>query len=166
MSNSINTSNAPRTVPTKKESFNGKQVQPFKSESFTRLLQLIEKKFKKMEPSFKQLEQKVESYLKNHKNLFQLIEEEQSLSGKDPNQFSEQQISDMKELKGCLMMLQECSKILTAVDKYIDGLKRLMDKIAQGVYVQSPEQYLNLVFQNEGKLIPPQVPGTGTTSKL
>ena len=134
MSNSINTSNAPRTVSTEKEISNGKQVQPFKSKSFIRFLQLIE--------------------------------EEQSLSGKDPNQFSDQQISDMKELKGCLMMLQECSKILTPVDKYIDGLKRLMDKIAQGVYIQSPEQYLNLVFKNEGKLIIPQAPRTGTTSKL
>ncbi len=173
MSNTVNTSNQARPVNTVQTGDSGKELQNFESELYSAVgefRQLLKQELKKTAPGFRQLEQKVESFLKNHKNLFELVKEEQGLKGKKPNQLTAQQKDDMQRLKECLEMLQECDKILTAIKKYIDELKQMMNDITQNItgtlFGNYPELDFTNVPQNDYELNLPGVPGTGSTSKV
>ena len=169
MSNSINTS-ATQSVATSTVTGSDNDPQSKNAKFILALEEMkkaIEQELKKAEPDFKQLEKNMASFFKNHKTLFGLLNEADSLKNKNPNDFTAQQKKDMEKLTECFNLLQECSKFLAAIKRYINELETLMNNIANGVQgTKHPVLNLNNLAKNDYQLTLPSVPGTSSTSKV
>ncbi|MBM7070539.1 hypothetical protein JQC92_00570 [Shewanella sp. 202IG2-18] len=173
MSNTIDSSNASHEVMTDK-ALQALDVQP-QGFQFLKSTESFGSKMgdelKKVESNFKFLEQKVETFMHEHKTLPDLLQELHDLNGKNAKNITPEQKKDMELLKECFDLLQDSSKLLAATKIYINKLKSLMDQVANSddgaLQMKFPKFDLKNVPKKDYQLILPKLPSfVSNTSKI